>query len=199
MSFAISLSRASLGVDQVSNTADSAKPVSSATQTALDAKASAATLATHLSDAGNPHAVTKSQVGLPLANNTADADKPVSTAQQAAIDAAVAGLQTPPIVTGTSPTTGQTVSANTDKKEETLYITPAGTLLALTFSLPSAANSRAGQIIRGFISQIVTGLTVAVAGSGAVVGALPVTSAVNSSFAYQCVSTAGSGTWIRVY
>lgn len=103
------------------------------------------------------------------------------------------------VVSASSPTTGQTVSAGTTKADELLYITPAGTLLALTISLPTAANSRAGQIERGFISQIITTLTVNVAGSGTVIGSLPITSAVNSSFAYQCVSVSGNGTWVRIY
>lgn len=102
------------------------------------------------------------------------------------------------IVTNSSPTTGQTVNAATGKLDETLYITPAGTLLALTVSLPTSANSRVGQVERGFISQIITGLTVNVAGSGTVIGATPITSAVNSTFAYQCVSVSGNGTWIRI-
>lgn len=107
-------------------------------------------------------------------------------------------LMMPAIVTNSSPTTGQTVSAGTAKLDETLYITPAGTLLALTVTLPASANSRVGQIVRGFISQIITGLTVDVSGGGTIVGATPVTSAVNSTFAYQCVSTASTGTWIRI-
>lgn len=102
------------------------------------------------------------------------------------------------IVSPFSPTTGQTVSAGTFKVDETLYITPAGTLLALTVTLPASANARVGQIIRGFISQIITGLTVNVSGGGTIVGSTPVTSAVNSSFAYQCVSVASTGTWIRI-
>lgn len=110
-----------------------------------------------------------------------------------------ASLPSAPIVTASSPTTGQTVSAATSKLDETLYITPAGTLLALTFSLPTSANSRVGQIERGFISQIITTLTVSVSGSGTVIGSLPITSAVNSSFAYQCVRVSGNGTWIRLY
>lgn len=103
------------------------------------------------------------------------------------------------IVSNSMPTTGQTVAANTNGDDETLYITPAGTLLALTVALPLAANSRIGQIERGFITQIITTLTVNVAGSGTIIGASPTTSAVNSSFAYQCVSTAANGTWIRLY
>ena len=68
-----------------------ALPISTATQTALDAKetsGAAATvqgnLDTHEADTANPHTVTKAQVGLGNAENTSDASKPVSTAQAAA-------------------------------------------------------------------------------------------------------------------
>ena len=44
------------------------------------------TVAPHIADVTNPHAVTKGQVGLTSADDTADADKPVSTAQQTALD-----------------------------------------------------------------------------------------------------------------
>lgn len=118
-------------------------------------------------------------------------------ATSAAIEAAVAGLMANPIVTPSRPTTGQVVSATSGNTDETLYITPAGTLLALTVRLPSS-GIRVGQIVRGFISQIITGLTVDVAGGGTVVGATPATAAVNSTFAYQCVDTSGFSTWIRI-
>lgn len=233
----VSLVKGDVGLGNVDNTADSAKPVSAAQQTALDAKATTASLTSHTSSTSNPHSVTKTQVGLGSVDNTSDVNKPVSTAQAtadsavqsaaatdattkaaaaqaaaiaaAATDAttkantaqanAIAASLAAPIVTNSSPTTGQTVSASTDKVDETLYMTPAGTLLALTVALPTAANSRVGQIVRGFISQIITGLTMSVAGTGTLIGSVPITSAVNSSFAYQCVSTSGNGTWIRLY
>jgi hypothetical protein len=103
------------------------------------------------------------------------------------------------IVTPSSPTTGQTVSAGTTKANETLYITPAGTLPALNISLPSAANSQVGQIIRVYISQIITTLTPSVSGGGVINGNAPDTSLIKSSFAYQCVSVSGAGTWIMLY
>lgn len=138
--------------------------------------------------------ISASDVGLGNVNNTSDANKPISTATQAALDAKSGSA----IVTNSAPTTGQTVSAGTGKVNETLYITPAGTLLALTISLPTSANSSVGQVVRGFISQIITTLTVNVSGSGTIVGSTPVTSAVNSTFAYQCASVSGNGTWIRI-
>lgn len=113
-------------------------------------------------------------------------------------DGAVGKFEPLAIVTPSSPTTGQTVSSGTAKLDETLYITPSGTLLALTVSLPTSANSRVGQLIRAFITQIITTSTFNVSGSGTIVGSAPVTSAVNSSVAFQCVSVAGNGTWIRL-
>lgn len=45
----------------------------------------AAALATHVSNAANPHAVTKAQVGLGNADNTSDTDKPINNATLAAL------------------------------------------------------------------------------------------------------------------
>ena len=61
--------KAQVGLGNVDNTSDEAKPVSTAQQAALDA-------------------LTKDDVGLDNVDNTSDINKPVSTAQQAAIDAA---------------------------------------------------------------------------------------------------------------
>tara|TARA_R110000751_G_scaffold73542_5_gene148737 strand:+ start:532 stop:1956 length:1425 start_codon:yes stop_codon:yes gene_type:complete len=44
------------------------------------------TVAPHIADTANPHAVTKSQVGLGNVDNTADAAKPISTATQTGLD-----------------------------------------------------------------------------------------------------------------
>jgi hypothetical protein len=88
-----------LGLGAVDNTADLDKPVSTATQTALNATNAAVTavagdLDLHLADTDNPHAVSATDVGLGNVDNTADADKPVSDATQAAINAATAGTGT---------------------------------------------------------------------------------------------------------
>lgn len=103
-----------------------------------------------------------------------------------------------PIVTPVSPLTGATVSSTVTREDQTHYITPAGTLATLTVTLPASASSRVGQIIRVFISQIIAALTVNVSGAGSVVGITPDTSSANSTFAYQCVSTSGAGTWAAI-
>jgi hypothetical protein len=53
-----------VGLGAVDNTPDSAKPVSTATQSALAAKADTTALTAHTADIANPHGVTKAQVGL---------------------------------------------------------------------------------------------------------------------------------------
>lgn len=106
-----SVTKTQVGLGNVDNTSDANKPVSTATQAALDAKAASShthddryyteteadalladkadstTLTSHTSNTANPHAVTKTQVGLSNVDNTSDAAKPVSTAQQTALDA----------------------------------------------------------------------------------------------------------------
>ena len=80
-----SVTKAQVGLGNCDNTSDADKPISTATQTALDGKADKTTTV-------NGHAllsnvtVTKGDVGLGNCDNTSDADKPVSTAQQTALN-----------------------------------------------------------------------------------------------------------------
>jgi hypothetical protein len=76
------LVKSDVGLGNVDNTSDANKPVSTATQTALDLKAPLASP----TFTGTVSGVTKSHVGLGNVDNTADASKPVSTAQQSALD-----------------------------------------------------------------------------------------------------------------
>lgn len=76
-------SKADLGLGSVDNTADAAKPISTATQTALNAKAPI----NNPTFTGTVGGVTKAMVGLANVDNTADSAKPVSTAQAIAIAA----------------------------------------------------------------------------------------------------------------
>ncbi len=77
------LTKSSVGLANVDNTSDANKPVSTATQTALDLKAPLA----DPTFTGTVSGVTKSHVGLGNVDNTSDANKPVSTATQTALDA----------------------------------------------------------------------------------------------------------------
>jgi hypothetical protein len=80
---AIVLTKSDVGLSNVDNTADAGKPVSTATQTALDAKAPIA----DPTFTGTVSGVSKTHVGLGSVDNTSDAAKPVSTATQTALDA----------------------------------------------------------------------------------------------------------------
>jgi hypothetical protein len=70
------LDKNDVGLDQVDNTSDINKPISTATQSALDAKADDSALTSHVGDTGNPHSVTAAQVGLGNVSNVATDDTP---------------------------------------------------------------------------------------------------------------------------
>ena len=90
------ITKSMVGLANVDNTSDAAKPISTATQTALDAKLASATAASTYAPIASPtftgtvSGVTKAHVGLGSVDNTSDAAKPVSTAQQTALDAKLA-------------------------------------------------------------------------------------------------------------
>lgn len=67
-----SVTKAQVGLSAADNTADADKPISDATQSALDLKADDSDLSAHTANTSNPHSVTKSQVGL---GNVANVDQ----------------------------------------------------------------------------------------------------------------------------
>jgi hypothetical protein len=71
-----------VGLGSVDNTTDAAKPVSAATQTALNLKAPIASP----TFTGTVSGISKGMVGLDLVDNTTDAAKPISAATQTALD-----------------------------------------------------------------------------------------------------------------
>ncbi len=87
------LVKGDVGLGNVDNTSDANKPVSSATQTALDLKANLAsptftgtvTIPTGASITA-PNGLVKGDVGLGNVDNTSDVNKPISTATQTALD-----------------------------------------------------------------------------------------------------------------
>ena len=80
------LNKNDVGLSNVDNTSDVNKPISSATQTALNLKADSSALSSHVNDTTNPHSVTATQVGLGNVDNTSDVNKPVSSATQTALN-----------------------------------------------------------------------------------------------------------------
>ena len=84
------LDKSAVGLSNVDNTSDLNKPISSATQTALNAKQNTITTGTISQYFRGDLSITtldKSAVGLANVDNTSDANKPVSTATQTALNA----------------------------------------------------------------------------------------------------------------
>lgn len=73
-----------VGLGNVDNTSDLNKPISTATQGALNSFST--DLSNHASNQLNPHNVTKTQVGLGNVDDTSDANKPISLATQNALN-----------------------------------------------------------------------------------------------------------------
>lgn len=69
-----------VGLANVDNTTDLDKPISTATQAAIDGVSTS--LSNHTGNHLNPHNVTKTQVGLGNVDDTSDVNKPVSIATQ---------------------------------------------------------------------------------------------------------------------
>lgn len=86
---AVVLNKSDVGLSSVDNTSDANKPVSSATQTALNAKEgtiAGGTTSQFFRGDKTWQALTKSLVGLANVDNTSDVNKPVSSATQAALN-----------------------------------------------------------------------------------------------------------------
>ena len=77
-------------LSNVDNTADANKPISTATQTALNCKAPVASP----TFTGTVSGITKSMVGLNNVDNTTDAKKPISIATQTALNSLIGGSGT---------------------------------------------------------------------------------------------------------
>jgi hypothetical protein len=155
---ALSLTKSDVGLANVDNTSDANKPVSSATQTALNgkqpldtdlttiagltattdsflqSKASAWTTRTP-AQVKTDLAITKSDVGLGNVDNTSDANKPISTATQTALDGKAATSHTHTAANVTD------FTASVDARINTVLDTAgAGTALDTLNELAAALN-----------------------------------------------------------
>jgi len=127
------ITKSDVGLSNVDNTSDVDKPVSIATQSALDAKANIASP----TFTGTVSGITKSMVGLGNVDNTSDADKPVSTATQSALD-----LKAPlasPSLTGSPTAPTATAGTNNTQIATTAYVETA--VSNLVASAPEALNT----------------------------------------------------------
>jgi len=92
---ALGIDKSKVGLENVNNTSDTAKPVSTLTQSALDAKAPIDSPGF----TGTVSGITKAMVGLGSVDNTSDTAKPISTLTQSALDAKAPLAN--PVFTGT--------------------------------------------------------------------------------------------------
>ena len=114
-----------VGLGNVDNTSDANKPVSTATQAALDTKGSAVDLALKAPLAsptftGTVSGITSGMVGLGNVNNTSDASKPISTATQAALD--LKATLASPTFTGTASAPTAAFGTNTTQLATTAFV-----------------------------------------------------------------------------
>ena len=86
----VTLAKSDVGLGNVDNTSDANKPISSATQTALNSKAPLASP----TFTGTVNGITKSMVGLGNVDNTSDANKPISSATQTALNGKALSVHT---------------------------------------------------------------------------------------------------------
>ena len=121
-----------VGLSNADNTSDLAKPISAATQSALDAKANLASP----TFTGTVSGIDKTMVGLSNVDNTSDLAKPISAATQSALDAK-ANLASPTF-TGTPLAPTATSNTNSDQVATTSFVTnaiSAATILDATVSV----------------------------------------------------------------
>lgn len=154
------LDKAAVGLANVDNTSDLNKPISTATQSALDAKEptiTAGTTSQYYRGDKSFQTLDKTAVGLSNVDNTSDANKPVSTATQTALDGKTDKLITQNNQTGTTYTL---VLSDADK------LVDMNNASANTLTIPpnsSVAFSTGTQII---VVQKGAGTTTIAAGAG---------------------------------
>lgn len=165
----VTVTKSDVGLGSVDNTTDAGKPISTATQTALDLKVDKTTTVN-----GHPLSsnvtVSKSDVGLGNTDNTSDANKPISTATQTALD-----LKAPLTSSVTINTAGNLTGGGN--------VTLGGTLTI------TGGSSGAGITLTGTPNQIAltfpNGNTTA-----SIPSALIVSASISSTLLYGAISTA---------
>jgi hypothetical protein len=154
----VTLAKGDVGLGSVDNTSDLAKPVSTATQTALNAKENTITAGTtsqYYRGDKTFQTLDKSSVGLGNVDNTSDANKPVSTATQTSLNAKQNTL-----VSGTNIKTINTQnilgSGDITIGGSATWGSITGTLSTQT-DLQTALNAKQNTITTGTISQYFRG------------------------------------------
>lgn len=150
------LNKAAVGLSNVDNTSDANKPISTATQTALNGKEAtitATTSADYYRGDKTFATLNKTAVGLGNVDNTSDANKPVSTATQTALD-----TKTNKLITTNRQTASYTLVLGDADKLVEMNVATANNL-----TVPASVFSAGTQIL---LAQYGAGQTTIVAGAG---------------------------------
>lgn len=167
--------KSDVGLGNVDNTSDANKPVSTAQQTALDAKASVSALTIHTSDTSNPHSVTKAQIGLSAVTNDAQLKIASNLSDLNSVSTARTNLGLGTAATLNAPSSGNAASGEVVKGSDT-RLTDARTPTAHASS-HAAAGSDPLTLSQSQITSLVSDL----AGKQAALGFTPENSANKST------------------
>jgi hypothetical protein len=144
------INKSMVGLANVDNTSDANKPVSSATQTALNLKANLS----NPTFTGSVSGITSSMVGLANVDNTSDANKPVSSATQTALNLK-ANLASPAFTGTVSGITSSMVGlANVDNTSDANKPVSSSTQTALNLKA-NLANPTFTGTVSGITSSMV--------------------------------------------
>lgn len=119
---------------------------------------------------------------------------PIATAARVLVDVDGNVVNVADLVSASSPLTATSISFNTKRQSETLDLTPAATIAALTVVFPSNATSRIGQELRITSSHIVTALTVT-ATTQTVLGTALTALAVDTPVIFKKIK---ASVWVRI-
>ena len=128
------VTKTQIGLGNVDNTSDANKPISTATQTALNSKADSSALSAHVVDTGNPHSTTAAQIGAAPTSRTITTTAPLTGGGDLSADRTLAISAATTIAAGSMSAADKTkldAITGTNTGDQTNITGNAGTATAL--------------------------------------------------------------------